>query len=517
MASIEKFSNWRIGALLVGGAIGLVACGGESPEAVQDALAQGVPLLAYVEESEGECVANAMTSEVGFEQLNSEGHTSQSIALAPSESIATILASHDGPSLRASVANCLDVDSMIRPQLIAANGNTALTCDVEFVLGNTIVDDFLSQRFDGEDATIHIDDTTENRDLLRPCFEETSFAETFGIDTRADLETAIEMRLDEAVANVDEPCVAFAIVEHFGSAEATNQAGITVRSPAVDFEGLGLTGSELVTFLRGVSDCVDFATVVADQERMREPTFAPCLIEEFHESDDWQIAAAQGALDPSWNERGLERHRNTALDSCLLERIAEVYEGSASPGHIQQANRHADQTHELAVAQDAGLADYGHSEAHLHCAFIEVVQTVDLLQMVSLAKVENPNEPSAELQELWKNYTVALNAGSRKCATSDFSFAWIDIVRAGFGTATLDCVRAQIDESLVADQVMTLNADIFGEDFGVAAELATTVTRVHSAVESCYEDDEEAVYEDWLAYVTNLSDFNSGEPDSSFT
>ena len=319
---------------MAGVAIILGACGGDSAESVEAAVAEAAPALSYVEEADGPCVARVVMDVVGFEELLLVGSTTDSIRESPEESIATIFEDHDSEDLRTGVFECIDVDAMVREQLLSFNDGASLDCSTEFSRSTDFVSGHLNDRFDGGDSELQIADVPENRDALRPCLGETEFGDVFGLDRRQDLERAIEDGLEGEVRSDDVLCAAPALIDQLGSVESVNEAGITVDTPKITIDDLDLDRDGLISLFDAVADCGSFAEGVAEHERTAEPTFEGCLVESFESDEQWRRALVEAALGGT--ERSADLYRSRALNSCVGERVAEVFD-DLEPGDRQLA------------------------------------------------------------------------------------------------------------------------------------------------------------------------------------
>jgi len=398
-------------------AVVLAACGGDSPDAVEGALGEAAPTLAYVEPSEGSCVAGVLINTVGFDQLATEGHTSESITLSPDESIDTILESHDSDELRGDLAGCLEVSAMIRAELVATNGDADLACNTEFDTGTNFVDEYIDGQFDG-DAVIDIDDTSENRDLLRSCLDEASFAETFDIDTRAELQSAIEDNLGRALRDDSEPCLAPLVIDHFGSAEATNEAGITVESPDFELADLNDIGAEN-DFLDAVYACSLLAEREAESNRTAEPVFVQCLANGLAETPTWQRMLTSTALGTLEEAKWVRRAH---LDTCVRDRVDEVFGSTSTKERRAGAEIGIDYYWEFGGPDSEYHVRFGETEALLECAGVAVALGTDLDRLDELEELARNGNRTPELLQTWDDMLGLLGDGIALCAQDDFLF-----------------------------------------------------------------------------------------------
>lgn len=509
---------------IVGIALGIgaliSACGGDSPEAVEGALEEALPTLAFVDETESPCAATAILQTVGFEQLALAGHTSQTITASPTEAIADIIDSQDSPALREGVTDCLDVNSMVRSELVAINDGSDLACDSQFAVGTPIVDDYLESYFDGTPVQLNIADTDENRDLLRACVTNDVFAETFGIDTHDALVLAVEATLDNTIRDDDQPCVAPLLIDHFGSAEATNEAGISTESPTFDIDELDFDSGDEDAFLSAVATCSSLGERQVEIERIAEPSFVDCLASSFETNDLWQRSAVEVALGDSAASRTVDRQRNGALSDCANAHMAAVH-GVLSARDQQAAIDAAEIMHAEAVHYDPGLEQYGRTEAELRCSAVTVVRDVDIERLGQLSLSEDPERPSQESLDLRFALFEAVAAGNRMCSVDDLHYLAPDIVRAGFASETLACIREDVGDMTAfveATDRLTLSRSI-EEHYEALDEVTAHYSRLQESVEVCISEDEEDAFDDWLDWL-NADSFDgvvSGEPSSVST
>lgn len=510
-----------IAALASAGMVLLGACAGDSPESVQGALEVPVSALAYVDDQESACVSAAVVSTVGFEQLVRDGFTTDAIALDPDDSLSKILDVGDGPELRAAMTECLDVDGVARSALSELNGG-ALACETDFA-ESEISDDLLDAHFDraGFDA-FEIVDTDSNRDLLRPCLNEVAFAEAFGIDPRDELEEAIEQGLRDALGtNDDERCAAPLIIDHFGSAEATNEAGITVATPHIVLDEVIGDRSDRADIVNGVIGCQAISTLIAEEERLLEPNYFACLAEQFdgESSSIWQHRRIEAALGIDASTSGAAWERNSALDRCVGERVYEVFDYANED--LRFAARFL--AEDILVAQTAGSADadvlmFGHTPADVECAAVEVVESVDLNRMYELTAAGGLDNPTVELINLYEEYSLAFGRGHELCS-HDLLYVLVPGFLRNFSVDTVECARDAIgDVEALLRRFSELGADLSLNYEQYVLELDLLGRRLLAMVEGCISSDEQALFERWSSWVLGLEFGSEGaEPESLST
>ena len=149
-------------------------------------------------------------------------------------------------------------------------------------------------------------------------------------------------------------------------------------------------------------------------------------------------------------------------------------------------------------AQDPQLDQYGYSRAHMECASIAVITELhpDELSLVAQA------QPSPELVQSVVRILQSLTDGLRRCSVDDFSFTAMEVLRAGFGQETIDCTRDEVgDATRAADVLEAFAGTIFDEDPSLQLELEATANLVRSAVEACYTEEEQDVFDEWSAWL----------------
>ena len=510
----------RVAALSCGAALILSACAGDSPESVEAALGDTAPNLAFVDDSEGTCVGEAIMRAVGFEQLAADGHTSETIRTTSPEAISAIV-DGAGDDVRDGIIECLDVNGLVRTEVTALNGNDELACaETDFSVDTPFVDQYIQARFDDSNAELDIDDTDENRDLLRPCLSEASFAETFGLDTRDALEAAIEDALPTTVQSADGPCIGSLVVDHFGSAEATNAAGISVESPQISLDELDLEQAALSGFTRSAIECSNVRLTIFEEERSAEPSYHECLIDLLdNEFSFWMVQRVQDELGSDRASTDVQRQRESALGRCVQDRVLDAY-GTTSVDDVVHARLVAEEARELLSMWVPQIDRFGFTEADMVCAAVNVVETVDLGRLLDLSLSSDPANPSDELIVLSSQYWWAFDEGYTKCSANALYDLSPAILR-NFSAETIDCTVAELGsaEELAAQyEALAVDETIALADFIIEVEILER--RLTDAVKGCHSAEETDLFEDWTAWLQDLSEqqnLNVGEPDSVST
>lgn len=525
MAGLGRIGrNWRYrsASFLVAAGF-LSACGGETPESLQLAVAEPLSRVESIDESERGCVAESVVSTVGFDELVASGFTSESIVETPEDSLQQILAAGDRERLLDRAEPCVDINRVAGQQLMGGEGGELL-CDASFqdtALGRTILENEL---FGFEDGVAPIVDSQENRDLLRACVDEEVFADLFDVDLRTDLERAIDAQFVGTLLVVERPCVGPLVVAHYGSAEATNEAGISQKQPAIDLDALGFEeNSRKVSFIDAVIDCGQLADIIEQEARSQEPAFADCIIEHATSSSSdfylqernhfnlrQRVQAEFGVESAMVN---VQRSRETTADYCLNDRVQQEF-GTTFP--LSEASFLGSELFQGAVEFDPAAAQFGYTENDFRCAAVEVVQTIDLDRYLQLANAEDPNNPSAEFSNLQEQFHGAVVAGLDRCA-HDALYLLIPAVERNFDSDTVRCVREAMGsttEELLAS-FRQLNNDFtirFDEFERRRAELQREII---IPVEQCHAPYEAEAYEEWFSWFTTFAPSGDlGEPDS---
>ena len=494
--------------MTVGLAVALAACAGESAESVEAAIAEAAPTLAYVEASEAPCVASSVIRTVGYDELLADGYTSDSIRSAPADSIAEILRGNASADLRDEVALCLDLDALISAELVVLHGGAALTCEASFAPGDELVDAFVDARLADESAEFSVEDSTGNRDALRPCLDEATFGTVFGLDARADLEIAIDEALEGELRSDDEPCAGPALIEHLGSVEVANSAGIRVEAAQLVLDDLELDRVDRQDLLTSIFDCSELGQRLADELRVEQPVFSGCVIESLEMSEVLRIAIVEAALDKSASN-STNRFQDEVLNRCLSTRIATLFDPpSASTIQFEGPGAHG-QDKARYEGSGAYLADleirppesekYGWTEVEYQCAAGAVVERVDLGRLYMLQNSDDPDTPSPEQLELWGQRSLAYFYGFEQCIADDLYRFTPYIDRAGFSIATTDCVRASVGD---------LSNSRFAAEFPTSEDLLETFQEgdrirlvVNEALASCYSFEEQQLFDDVSAWL----------------
>jgi len=494
--------------LSVGLALALTACGGDTPEAVQGALQQAAPTLAYVDNDEGPCVADTMFAEVGFDQLALEGHTSESISLDPTGSIRTIFETHDSPALRTAITGCLDANGRFRTALSEQHLTDPVQCEAPFTTDEPLVDEYMNATIDGESPTIDLEDDEATRDLLRPCTTENDFSDIFGLTTSADLAIAIDAVLGDKLREDEAPCGGAPIVDAVGY-EALNTLGIDADVVRVEIDELGLDDEALEALTQELAQCSDFSERAATNYRTAEPYFGPCILEVIAEDEDWLTSKVEHAVGLALTERTAERVESTAIRDCWEERSVELF------GELEWSERTAAKAFGTALydaLQEDDFGKYGTTAAEYNC------MTYGLFYEIGSDEVYAATEDLYELDDtteaFWKAYDTIwgrLGELKRECVGDWLTIAG-DYERAGFSDETLECVKDSVDVEGTAEVFTRRTFDLSWEEWDAYTfELDAAVIVLEDALTDCYTEEDQSMYDKYNDWIDDVNDTEDDE------
>ena len=115
---------WFWGALTL---LASACAGGDTPEALQEALASSAGDLPYVEQENEACVGQAIFDGIGMETARAEQITVANLD-AGTASAAALLDSHATDSLHTAVGECLDQTRLYRESLEASIAPAGVQC-----------------------------------------------------------------------------------------------------------------------------------------------------------------------------------------------------------------------------------------------------------------------------------------------------------------------------------------------------------------------------------------------------
>lgn len=434
-------------------ALGLSACGGDTPEAMQESLGVAAPTLAFVDEEHSACAGEAILANVGFEKLAADGYSSE-VILADPATVEAIVSDNDSEELRADLTECFDVNGLFRDELTKSNSAEPLACDTTFTADSALVGQFLDQRFEGKKITLTIDDTPEQRDELRPCFSEAAFAKTFGVDLASDLGPAITDALPNGVSAL--PCAGDEVVAHFG-AERLNELGVSVETAELDLGELDLEDADQKAIIEAISNCSDLVAEKTQDLRTSQPGHGACALDAVEA--EWLSTTVSGELGegrPSAAKWLLE----DAVADCVVERAESVVGRTLSGSERSTARK-------LSSLIDRVIEDeYAATREMMDCAFYVAAarfgeDEVERM-MENLFTAENEEQAWAALDEY-----LAMFIPSRHACEGDTLLTFVDLYRIGFSDDTIECVaRAH----------------------GGAESTAALMVRVHSQQEPSFAD-----------------------------
>ena len=484
----------------------VAACaGGDTPEALQSALASSATDLPYVEQENAPCVGEAVLEDIGMETMQTEQIT---VARLDTGAISTaeLLELHASDSLHVEVAECLDQTRLYRESLEASIAPAGLTCENTFegrsgdvVLGliaeTPIVPEF--------------DDTTENRDLLRTCLTDADFANLFGLDQRSDLVEALAFTLasdnseDQEVAST---CVADSIVAAVG-VEQLNAMGVTAEADGFSLATLDLDDAAEDDLINEARECLGNFEAEASATAVGEVFFADCLLAGLVEDQGWVTLQVRGALGDQARERSLERRVDAVLDDCVEQRVIELWGADALD--VRGAAGLFSSTTMSALRTGADSDKFVASEAELKCASygLHNLKTEQELEEAYIGFGEHSEEEFEywiARDTVWGTFDRAL----RSCI-GDWLYTSGDLERGGFSDNTLDCFRERFGSVSELADVMTVNTTELtdAEFWDYSDDFDRLLFEFEQALERCYADDEQDIFDDWVSWLEGADVF----------
>ena len=490
--AMAKFVGRRVygtGAVIVAALI-LSACGGDTPEAMQQVLVEAAPALAYTDDEHATCAGEAILTHVGFDQLAADGHTSDTVAAEPS-TIVAIVEKYESDELQSALTECLDVDTLFRGHVANQLGVANLNCDATFRAGDPLVDQYLDDRFAGEDQPIEIADTAANRDVFRPCLTETAFSKAFDVDLASDLGPAITAALPKQVSA--RPCAGERIVENFG-AEELNALGISVDSAAIDLEELDLGEDDNALIVAAVTECSDLESEQRVELLQEQPSHGECALNAI--VDEWTAETVKLELGVG---KRLAAHwlLEDALADCWIERAESIVGRS-----MTEAERSSAQQHSRLIVRWTEDDPFVATPEMLNCAVLVAIGDVGIAGVDStfdqLLAANTDDEVYTAIDEFG-----ALMAPARRACDGDSVYSLLEYYRVGFSAETIDCVARELGG---ADELAGLLVRGFTEDELSRADLdvwATITNDSLDAAETCRSGDE-------IGLVQELEDYYFG-------
>lgn len=511
-------TNWRILSPIGGAALAallLGACGGDTPEAVQESLSQAAPALAFADESHADCVSTVLLDTVGFESLAQDGHTSTSLTEQP-DSIVEIVAAYDSDELRTALTSCLDVDAMFRHQLAAHNNDEAIVCRQAFEPGIGLVDEFLQQQFDGEEISLTFTDDDDTRDLLRPCLDEQSFGSMFNIDDPDELGAAVLAALPPGL--LAQPCAAEALVGAIG-AEELNDVGITIEDATIDLDALyalvqdrpEVTVDAVKAIEAELSSALIECNTLSDSKRIElfnsQPLTGACGIDAVE--SEWIDAVIDAELGRGsvTQPNGLLRK---AFDDCALERAEQRSGIVLSEASALEARRFSDLFY--ADIRHFSVEEVTATPQMLDCAFYVAVATMGVDEMERLHEETFSAQSEEQFMAAYLQIVSAVGNGRYTCEDTRL-YLLSDMQRIGFSEETLECVA---DGASSLEDLAHLHLLVTTGETSSETEYRFYFAEVHSLLdrlEQCHTIAEQSLYTDYLDAIglgTGL-----GEPDTS--
>ncbi len=473
-------------------ALGLSACGGDTPEAMQESLGVAAPTLAFVDDEHSACAGEAILANVGFEKLAADGYSSEVISADPA-TVEAIVSDNDSPELRADLTECLDLDGLFRDELTKSNNDEPLACDTTFTADSPLVGQFLDQRFDGKKIKLSIEDTTEQRDELRPCFSEAAFATTFDVDLASDLGPAITKALPNGLAAL--PCAGDKIVAHFG-AEQLNDLGVSVEEAELDLDALDLEDDDQNAIVEAISNCTDLVADKTQDLRIAQPGHGACALSAVEA--EWvslTVTSELGEGRPSAAKWLLD----DAVADCVIERAESVVERELTANERATGRRLSGLIYR--VSED----EYAATREMMDCAFFVATARFgeDHVEQImeTLFTAETEDQAWAAVDEF-----LEMLIPSRHACEGDSLLTFVDLYRIGFSDDTIECVARAHGG---AEEVAALMVRVLTEEepsFADLDEYYALIDTTLDSIDECASGDETSLVQTLKTYYLTVED-----------
>ena len=490
----------RLGAIGVA-AIGLAACGGDTPETLGQALATASDSIDWVAEDEQACIGGAILDTIGFDALVEQGVTSEALTATPT--IVTDLVD-DGPEeLDTAVEQCVDADRLFRSSMASDVGLDIAECSTDFSDAALAVANRGNVMTDG--PALELTDTPENRDLLRPCLDVDTFGEAFDLDAPEDLIVAVQAALPVGLReiSVNDDCLAERMVSKFG-VEQLNDLGLTTDTPDLDLDVFAEAEATFIT--DAAAGCSD---ATADWRRelvnTHEP-FADCVVAaEGDAYNEKTIAIAFG-------ESGARRDRDQLADDGLAACADEVAE--ASFPSISRLDRiEADFLARTWLTDWEQTSPFNHapSDHYYRCTMRGAYAELGRDEVDSIFIEYGYSDPeSLDSWDILVPFWQAYRESQRACG-GDWYFITAELHEAGTSPETLDCIRERLgdDDEIgeMADTLVAYSVDI--DDF----RWESVLSEIDATFDRCRDDSELRIYNEWHNYMLgglDLTGVNTG-------
>lgn len=482
--------------------IGLGSCGGgDSPDVLRQALSDASATVDWVAKDEQACVGGAILDTVGFEALVADGITSDSLAATP-ESIGSLIDAGSN-ELDTAVENCIDADRLFRDALAADLDIDVADCEQDFSQVAIAKANRAEVMRDG--APLVLGDTTDHRDLLRPCLDEATFGEAFGLDSRDELTAAISMGLPATLREVSaEPdCLATHVVSKFG-VETLEGLGITVAASNLDLDVF--TEEEADSVTQAAIACSDTTTAWRRALVNVSEPLADCVVDAGGEEYTAQTIAM--AFGESGARRAREQIEADGIETCANDRSIEAF-GSLDALERVEADYIARTW--MNDWRSNTTIDLLPSEALFRCAVRGAYSELGSAAIDGMFIEASTLDPeSVEAWEATSPLWTAIRRGQRECG-GDWYFISSEIHQAGTSPETLTCIRERLgdddDISDMADTLVAYSADWFD------IRWESVLSEIDTNFERCRTEAELRIYNEWHDYMLgglDLTGVNTG-------
>ena len=493
--TISRLAAVGLGALILSG------CGADSPEDLQTAVRGAAGTLAYPDANEAACIGDSVYSLVGYDQMVADGYTVASIDLDPKSSITTLIEANPSEELSASIVDCLDVNGRFRSDLGEQHLPSGVNCDTVFSTEQPAVKSHIDAVIAGEDPTITLEDTDENRDLVRPCATNEDFATAFELQTASELAEAIDEDLGTTIRLDEQPCAGPLVVEAVGF-EKLNESLIGIDGASFDLRALELDDDTLESLVSNVADCSDFVERAKDGYRTAEPYFGDCIVAALDGNDEWLTPSAEFALGLRTTERAVDRVESFALDDCVQAQIETAFGENLSSTRVLAF----DYAQGLFQGSASILQDYGPSEAEFQCMAYGLFHQLSFEEVLdaSAVLIEGADETTA----FWEaNDLIWGTLGrARQTCFGDWMVVAGDVHRAGFSDETLACLRTELEEygdiTTYANLLASDSANLTNDEYwALIDQLDSWLLAFSRGLEDCYIDGEQAIFDSYMAWL----------------
>ena len=467
---------------------------GDSPESMQEALAETAPTLAYVDDTAANCAGEVILDNISFEELTAAGYSSDEFG-ADGSKIQEVIDQYDSPELRTALTGCIDVNDAFRGELIeqAGGAEDSVTCDYEFSTDDDLVNQYLDSRF-ADELPLEVEDTSDNRDLLRPCLAEAAFSQQFGLDLPSDLAAAIQAALPPSIEAL--PCAGESVVTEVG-AETLNDIGVTVGTPDIDIRNLGLSISERNELLGSLADCSEIDIARRSQLQSEQPVFGECAIDA--DLRVWKSHAIANELGQQTNLAELKLIEE--LRGCAQDRAEEITGTQLGMFDLTTMRTSA----YIMVPADERLAEMTATEAMLECAVGVLIGELGIDEYDALFDAWLMADNDTDFWLAHEAFLAEFYPARLACEGASV-FVHIELYRLDFSQETIDCVDSFVGG---ADSFAALLINLYTNDEITQREIDAyfdSSALWEEGLEQCHTPAEDskmaAIYDQWDAGTT---------------